>query len=94
LNPIEGYWCYLKQFVRKHNTQEFGALHKLINEAMHSYKSSNLNFKHWKRFWKTLAAYNSSKTYQEVLQTFYGARWSIEWYFSIEKKFYIQDFII
>jgi transposase len=74
LNPIEGFWCYLKQYVRKHNTQDFRALHKLINEAMHSYKSSNLNFKLWKRFWKTLDAYNSGKTYQEVLQTFFGAK--------------------
>ncbi len=45
----------------------FKALHKLINEAIHSYKSSNLNFKQWKRFWKKLNAYNSGKTYRLFL---------------------------
>ncbi len=50
LNPIEGSWCYLKQYVRKRNVQNYLELHNLIREAMLSYQSSDLNFKLWKRF--------------------------------------------
>ncbi len=65
----------------------FEALHKLLNYAMHSYKSSNLNFKLWLRFWKTLDAYNNGKTYHEFLQTFFGPN-RLQILFLI-RKFYI-----
>ena len=74
LNPIEGLWCYLKQIVRKRNVQSYSELHNLIRETMLSYQSSDLNFKLWKRFWKALSAYKIGKTYEDVLQTYFGAK--------------------
>jgi hypothetical protein len=41
---------------------------------MLSYQSSDLNFKLWKSFWKALNAYKIGKTYEEVLQAFFGAK--------------------
>ncbi len=74
MNPIEGLWCYLKQYVRKRNVQNYLELHNLIREAMLSYQSSDLNFKLWKRFWTALNAYKIGKKYEEVLKAFFGAK--------------------
>ena len=91
-NPIEGFWCYLKQYVRKRNDQNFDTMKKLILEGIDSYKEisaaktihlveSNLtgvtfglNMKLWKRFWKVIKAYKDGDSYQNILESFFGAK--------------------
>jgi transposase len=45
-NPIEGFWCYLKQYVRKRNDQNFETMKRLISEAIQSYKEISLRTFH------------------------------------------------
>jgi len=74
LNPIEGFWCDLKRFVRKNNDQDFGKFYALIVEAIDHYKDTNLNLKLWKRFWDAVFMYHNGQTYQDVLTTLFGAK--------------------
>lgn len=78
LNPVEGVFCDLKRFVRKHNDQDFRKFNSLIQQAFEKYSSKNLNIKLWNRFWKALEMYNLNKTYQEVLEALFGAKSSGE----------------
>lgn len=74
LNPIEGYWCDLKYFVRKYNTQDYNKLNNLIIEASEQYENKKLGIKLWNRFWKAIEMYENKSTYQHVLQTLFGAK--------------------
>lgn len=76
LNPIEGFWCYLKGYVRRNNDQNFQHLFQLINVSIEKYIESNLNLKLWKRFWKCIEMYEAKATYQEVLHALFGAKCS------------------
>jgi hypothetical protein len=73
-NPIEGFWCYLKQYVRKRNDQNFNTMKNLIIEAIESYKKIGLNMKLWKRFWKMVRSYKDGDSYQHILQSCFGAK--------------------
>ncbi|CAF1508602.1 unnamed protein product, partial [Didymodactylos carnosus] len=68
LNPIEGYWCHMKQFVRKHNDQTFNKMVSLIGEARKNFKDRQIYLELCRRFWTTLIAYNDGKDYKQVLQ--------------------------
>ncbi|CAF1372716.1 unnamed protein product [Didymodactylos carnosus] len=70
LNPIERYWCHMKQVVRKHNDQTFNKMVLLINYARQNFKDRQIYLKLCRRFWRTLMAYNGGKDYKEVLQMF------------------------
>jgi transposase len=74
LNPIEGFWCYLKRYVRENNDQNFNKLDDLILEAISKYKTSDLKIKLWFRFWRALEMYANGLSYQEVLQELFGAK--------------------
>lgn len=74
LNPIEGFWCDLKWYVRKWNDQNYSKLNGLIIEGMEQYSRKNLNIKLWLRFWKCLELYNDNFSYQEVLHSLFGAK--------------------
>lgn len=74
LNPIEGFWCFLKRYVRENNDQNFNKLDDLILEAISKYKTSNLKIKLWFMFWQALEMYANGSTYQEVLQKLFGAK--------------------
>ena len=74
LNPIEGFWCYIKQYVRKRTDQKYETMKMLIYEGIEEYKKSELNKKLWNRYWKTIALYNQDYTYHQVLQTLFGAK--------------------
>jgi hypothetical protein len=74
LNPIEGLWCYLKFYVRKNNDQDYSKFFGLIDKAIEVYLEKNLNIKLWNRFWKAIQMYKDNKSYQEVLQTLFGAK--------------------
>jgi hypothetical protein len=74
LNPIEGLWCYLKQYVRKRNDQDYKKFKDLVlNEIIEAFQKKGLNIKLWERFWKTIEMYGDNKSYEDVLQTLFGA---------------------
>jgi len=74
LNPIEGVWCFLKGYVRRRNDQNFSKLLGLIIESIDAYKKKDLNVKLWHRFWRALEMYQNDSSYQEVLETLFGAK--------------------
>lgn len=74
LNPIEGVWCYLKQYVRKRTDQRFDKLMPLIKEAKIEFSKSNLNAKLWRRFWQSLNMYREGVSYRDVITLLYGSR--------------------
>lgn len=74
LNPIEGFWCDLKQYVRKNNDQDFNKLNDLIIRAVEEFKEKNLNIKLWNRFWRIIDMYHNNSTYEEVLTHLFGSR--------------------
>ena len=73
LNPIEGYWCHMKQYVRKHNDQAFNKMVSLIGEARKNFEDRQIYLKLCRRFWTTLMAYNDGKDYKQVLQMFFSS---------------------
>ena len=60
--------------MRRHNDQDYHKLYGLINDSIDEYKASGLNRKLWNRFWETIDMYNANASYQEVLQTLFGAK--------------------
>ena len=74
LNPIEGFWCFLKNYVRKNNDQKFENLFPLIEISIQKYIESGIHAKLWNRFWDAIAMYDSGKTYEQVLQLLFGAK--------------------
>ena len=74
LKPIEGFWCYLKGYVRRNNDQNFQNLLPLFSLSIEKYKESRINGKLCHRFWKCIEMYDSGATYQEVLQSLFGAK--------------------
>lgn len=74
LNPIEGVWCFLKGYVRRRNDQNYSKLLSLIKESIEAYKQKDLNVKLWHRFWRALGMYEDGSSYQEVLETLFGAK--------------------
>ena len=78
LNPIEGLWCFMKQYVRSRNDQNFETMKQLIFESIKIYsedpEKKNLNRKLWNRFWKCIQMYHDGETYQSVLQSNFGAK--------------------
>ncbi len=76
LNPIEGLWCHSKYFVRRNNDQEFNKLNNLICASFENFQAENVNIKLWGRFWHALEMYNNNASYEEVLNTHFGAKQS------------------
>jgi hypothetical protein len=37
-SPVEGFWCFSKDHVRKYNDQNYETMKRLINEAFAIYK--------------------------------------------------------
>ena len=72
LKSIEGLWCDIKWFVRKHTDQTFQKMIYLIPLTKDQYKNKNLNIKLIRRFWNCLLAYEAGKTYGEVLRIYFG----------------------
>jgi transposase len=74
LNPIEGFWCYSKQYVRANNEQIFDRLNDLIIESIDKYKKNVVHFKLCNRFWETIEMYQNGSSYKNVLQSLFGAK--------------------
>ena len=45
LNPIEDFWCFLKNFVRRNNDKKFENLFPLIDISIQKYIYSGINTK-------------------------------------------------
>jgi hypothetical protein len=69
-----GLWCDSKAYVRKHNDQDFNKLHSLIIKSFEEYEKKHLNIKLWYRFWEANSMYYNGATYQQVLETHFGAK--------------------
>ncbi|CAF4073349.1 unnamed protein product [Rotaria magnacalcarata] len=71
-NPIEGFWCHSKQFIRKNTDQTFQALVSLMEEAKENFTERDIHSKLFRRFWRTIKANSEGKDYLEVLTTFFS----------------------
>ncbi|CAF1276179.1 unnamed protein product, partial [Rotaria magnacalcarata] len=71
-NPIEGFWCHSKQFIRKNADQTFQALVSLMEEAKENLTERDIHLKLFRRFWRTIKTYSEGKDYLEVLTTFFS----------------------
>jgi hypothetical protein len=74
LNPIEGLWCFMKNFIRKYTDLSFGKMRKLSNESLEHFIQFGYNLKLWRRFWRLLALDTDGKMYEEVLQSFFAKK--------------------
>ena len=72
MNPIEGYWCHSKQFIRKNTDQSFIKLLTLMDEAKMNFADRKIHLKLFRRFWRTLQAYGYGKNYSEVLTIYFS----------------------
>jgi hypothetical protein len=71
-NPIEGYWCHSKVFIRKHTDQTFESLLRLLPISRENFISKSIYLKLFRRFWRTIEAYYNGKTYSEVLKMYFS----------------------
>ncbi|CAM4968055.1 unnamed protein product [Rotaria socialis] len=71
-NPIEGYWCHSKQYIRKHTDQSFQKLTTLMPETKENIIQKQVYLKCFRRFWRTIKAYDQGKDYLEVLRMFFS----------------------
>jgi len=71
-NPIEGYWCHSKQYIRKHTDQSFQRLISSMAEAKANFVGKQIHLKLFRRFWRTVKAYGEGKDYREVLNMFFS----------------------
>ena len=72
LNAIEGVWCYEKEFVRKYSDQTFNKMLQLIPQAKASFIENSIFIKLFRRFRKTIIAYEQRQSYVKVLQIFFS----------------------
>lgn len=72
LNPIEGLWCNQKQFVRSRTDQTFNTMVYLIGQSRLHFVEKQIYKKLFRRFWKSLLAYQSGQDYSQVLQLFFS----------------------
>ena len=72
LNNIEGLWCHQKAFVRKRTDQTFTKMITLIDESRDNFVNKNVYVKLFRRFWRTLGAYDKGQTYEQLLKLFFS----------------------
>ncbi|CAF1395762.1 unnamed protein product [Didymodactylos carnosus] len=66
MSAIEGLWCSMKAYVRKHSEQSFGKMIELIDESRRYFEEKKLDRKLQRRFWKTLHAYDDGQDYKQL----------------------------
>jgi len=71
-NPIEGYWCHSKQYIRKHADRSFQRLVRLMPEAKANFIDEQIYLKLSRQLWCTTKAYDKAKDYREVLKMFFS----------------------
>ncbi|CAF0857792.1 unnamed protein product [Brachionus calyciflorus] len=57
MNPIEGFWCFQKQNIRKSTNQTFDAMKKLMQSSRSEFIEKKVNNKIIRRFWRCLNGY-------------------------------------
>jgi len=72
LNPIEGLWCFQKQYIRLRTDQRFPTMKKLINESRNQFVEKNIHLKLLRRFWYVLDAYKKSASYGTIINTYFS----------------------
>ena len=60
----------MKAFVRKRIDETFARMITLIDESFVNFINVNLSLKLFRRFWRTLEAYDKGDTYEQVLKLF------------------------
>ena len=71
LNAIEGLWHHMKQFVRKTTDQTFSTMMRPIPESRENFIDKKIQSKLFRRFCRSLNAYNQGKSDGEVLMFFF-----------------------
>jgi len=74
LNPIESFWCFLKQYIQKRTDRTYEDMIKLLEESKEKFNISNLNAKLWRRFWLAINMYYQKLPYAQIIQLLYGNR--------------------
>lgn len=74
MNPIEGLWCYVKQFVRKRTNTNFNIMLELIDDGRDEFVKRLVHVKLWRRFWRVLIAYNNNITFEVILKTYFSGK--------------------
>ena len=74
LNPIEGLWCYLKQYVRKRTNCNFDTMLYLISEARTVFNMKQIYMKLWRRFWRVVAAYHKKVNFEDILHIYFTGK--------------------
>ena len=73
LNAIEEVWCYEKEFVRKYSDQTFNKMLQLIPQAKANFYRETIYLSNcFRRFWKTMSAYEQGQSYAKVLQLLFS----------------------
>jgi transposase len=74
LNPIEGLWCDLKQYIRARTDQKYETMKNLLIESRDKFVEKKLHVKLLKRFWRVLRAYKEGASYGLVLKTYFSGK--------------------
>ncbi|CAF1542252.1 unnamed protein product [Adineta ricciae] len=73
LNPIEGFWCHQKAYVRKYSDQTFTTMTRLITQSRDDFVEKKISLKLFRRFWKAVQAYAQDQSYADVLKLFFSS---------------------
>jgi hypothetical protein len=74
LNPIEGLWCALKRYARKHGDQTFEKMKKLLEQAREDFCQKEMVKGLLRRFWRAVVDYHAGKSYSYVMTTHFSGR--------------------
>lgn len=74
LNPIEGLWCHLKQFIRARNDQTFRNMKLLFLESLKNFEDKEIFKKLIRRFWRVVIGYKNGANYGEILKTYFAGK--------------------
>jgi transposase len=78
LNPIEGLWCALKRYIRKHGDQTFETMKKLLVKAREDFHQREIVKGLLRRFWRAVIDYNEGKSYSHVITTHFSGRYKTD----------------
>ena len=73
LNPIDGFWCNMKRFVRERNDQQYDTMTSLIEQSRERFIRIELYKKLCRRVWNACEGYHNGSSYNDVLRLYYGS---------------------
>ena len=75
LNPIESYWCFIKQYIRKRTDGTFNSCLSLLELAELTFSEhKEMHAKIWRRFWQAINMYAEPLPYEQVIKYLFGNR--------------------